>query len=193
MALAQDEAGSLSTDGINEEFFRLMWLKDELNFGPSLNIPDTIVVKYGQPTSWFFTAQNGKIKKKNRQNLMSARIEETFTKHILGYDIIATFVNVYIDADPETGIIPASTVEFLDADRLNTFLYNRPKENSNGILQRFIEPKGTKNEMIRAIWSPKICLLERAENIHHLHDHRYGLYERCVTLEGPEYYVKASP
>ena len=193
MALVSDEAGSLATDGINEEFFRLMWLKDELNFGPSLNIPDTIIVKYGQPTSWYFTAQNGKIKKKNRQNLMNARIEETFTKHVLGYDVIAVFVNVYIDPDPETGILPPSTVEFLDADGLNLFLYNRPKEHSNGILQRFIEPKGTKNEMIRAIWSPKICLLERAENIHHLHDHRYGLYERCVTLEGPEYYVKASP
>lgn len=193
MALESDEAGSLATDGINEEFFRLMWLKDELNFGPSLNIPDTIIVKYGQPTSWYFTAQNGKIKKKNRQNLMNARIEETFTKHVLGYDIIAVFVNVYIDPDPETGILPPSTVEFLDADGLNLFLYNRPKEHSNGILQRFIEPKGTKNEMIRAIWSPKICLLERAENIHHLHDQRYGLYERCVTLEGPEYYVKASP
>ncbi len=193
MALAEDETGSLDTDGINEEFFRLMWLKDELNFGPSLNIPDTIIVKYGQPTSWYFTAQNGKIKKKNRQNLMNARIEETFTKHVLGYDIIAVFVNVYIDPDPETGILPPSTVEFLDADGLNQFLYNRPKEHSNGVLQRFIEPKGTKNEMIRAVWSPKICLLERAENIHHLHDHRYGLYERCVTLEGPEYYVKASP
>lgn len=193
MALAEDEAGSIINDGINEEFFRLMWLKDELNFGPSLNIPDTIVVKYGQPTSWYFTAQNGRIKKKNRQNLMNARIEEIFTKHILGYDVIATFVNIYIDPDPDTGVVPPSTVEFLDLEGLNNFLYNRPKEHSNGVLQRFIEPKGTKNEMIRAVWSPKVCLLERAGNIHHLHDHRYGLYERCVTLEGPEYYIKSAP
>jgi hypothetical protein len=174
MLLSQDEAASLTQDGINEEFFRLMWLKDELNFGPSLNIPDTIVMKYGQPTVWYFTANNGKIKKKNRQNLMSARIEEVFTKNILGYDILASFVNMAIDPDPDTGMIPPSTVEFLDAEGLNKFLYDRPKENSNGILQRFIEPKGTKNECIRAVWSPKICLLERAVNIHHLHDHRYG-------------------
>ena len=92
--------------------------------------------------------------------------------------MIATFVNIYIDPDPDTGVIPPSTVEFLDLEGLNNFLYNRPKEHSNGVLQRFIEPKGTKNEMIRAVWSPKVCLLERAENIHHLHDHRYGLYER---------------
>jgi hypothetical protein len=35
--------------------------------------------------------------------------------------------------------------------------------------------------------------LERAENIHHLHDLRYGVYERCVTYDGPEYYVESSP
>lgn len=193
MSLSQDEAANLTTDGINEEFFRLIWLKDELNFGPSLNIPDTIIVRYGQPTNWYFTASNGRIKRKNRQNLMNARIEEVFTKNILGYDVIAVFVNMYNEPDPDTGLVPPSTVEFLDAEGLSNFLYNRPKETSNGILQKFIEPKGTKNEMIRAVWSPKICLLEKAINIHHLHDHRYGLYERCVTLEGPEYYVKSAP
>jgi hypothetical protein len=184
---------TLGKDGISEEFFHLMWLKDELNFGPSLNIPDTIIVKYGQPTCWYFTANNGKVRKKNRQNLMNARIEEVFTKNILGYDVLATFVNIHQDPDPETGVVPPSTVEFLDREGLNKFLYNRPKEISNGILQRFIEPKGTKNELIRAVWSPKVVLLERAENIHHLHDHRYGLYERCVTMEGPEYYYTSAP
>ena len=193
MATDDFTGADLLKDGISEEFFRLMWLKDEMNFGPSLNIPDSIVMKYGQPTSWYFTANNGKIRKKNRQNLMNARIEEVFTKHILGYDILATFVNVFVDPDPDTGVVPPSVVEFLDRDGLNQFLYNRPKETSNGILQRFIEPKGTKNELIRAIWSPKVVLLERAANIHHLHDHRYGLYERCVTLEGPEYYITSAP
>ena len=183
---------ALTRDGISEEFFHLMWLKDELNFGPSLNIPDTIVVKYGQPTCWYFTASNGKVRKKNRQNLMNARIEEVFTKNILGYDVLAMFINIYQEEDPETGVIPPSTVEYLDREGLNQFLYNRPKETSNGILQRFIEPKGTKNELIRAVWSPKVVLVERAENIHHLHDHRYGLYERCVTMEGPEYYYTSN-
>ena len=64
MALAEDEAGSLEMDGINEEFFRLMWLKDELNFGPSLNIPDTIIVKYGQPTSWFLLHRTEKSRRR---------------------------------------------------------------------------------------------------------------------------------
>jgi hypothetical protein len=40
------QAPSLTTDGISEEFFELLWSRDELNFGPSLNIPDTIIFKY---------------------------------------------------------------------------------------------------------------------------------------------------
>ena len=182
----------LVEDGINEEFFELLWSKDELNFGPSINIPDTIFYKYGQPTVWYFTAQNGKLKKKNRQNLMNARIEEVFNKHVLGYDVIATFINVSLEKDPKTGLYPPLTMEYLDREGLNRFLYKSQKEN-NGVLQRFIEPKGTKNEVVRAIWSPKVCLLERAENINNLHDTRFGLYERCVTYEGPEYFINSAP
>ena len=193
VASKQDrEAGpSLTNDGISDEFFELLWSKDELNFGPSINIPDTIVFRYGQPMTWYFTAHNGRIKKKNRANLISARIDEAFTKHILGYDVIASFISVPVFDGESTN--HTTTIEFLDKDGLTQFLYNRRKEDSNGILQRFIEPKGVKNELIRSIWSPKVCLLERAENIHQLHDHRYGLYERCVTLEGPEYYITSAP
>lgn len=179
---------TVSGDGISEYLFNLLWTKDELNFGPSINIPDTIIFKYGQPVCWYFTATNGRIKKKSKHKLMNARIEEEFNKHILGYDVVATFIHINVDNEG----VKKSTIEFLDRKALNDFLYKRHKE-TQGILQRFIEPKSTKNEIIRAIWSPKVCLLERAANIHHLHDHRYGLNERCITYEGPDYYVNSAP
>ena len=187
---------SIEADGISEEFFNLLWTKDELNFGPSINIPDTVIFKYGQPVTWYFTASNGKIKKKNRNNLLNARIEDAFTKNTLGYDVVATFISMGRTTPGQTEQEPtaavANTIEYMDRKDFQKFLYER-WESNNGILQRFIEPKGTKNETIRAIWSPKVCLLERAENIHHLHDHRYGLYERCVTFEGPEFYCVSAP
>jgi hypothetical protein len=182
---------NLQEDGLSEEFFNLLWSRDELNFNPLINIPDTVFFKYGQPTQWYFTATNGKLKRKNRQNLMVGRIEEVFLKHVLGYEVVATFINIPT-ADIDTGHGNKTTMEFLDRESFNNFLYKDKKE-VNGVLQRFIEPKGTKNETVRAIWSPKVCLLERAENIHQLHDHRFGLYERCVTYEGPEYYAVSAP
>lgn len=45
--------------------------------------------------------------------------------------------------------------------------------------------------MVRAIWSPKICLLERRVNVRQLHDKRHGLYERAVTYDGPDIYSTA--
>ena len=197
MANDPQQLFTLTSDGISLEFFNLLWTKDELNFGPAINIPDTIIYKMGTPANWYFTASNGKIKRKNRQNLMNARIEEAFTKYLLGYDVIATFIHIESTEedggrDDSLGKNKPLTIEYLDRNGLTDFLYKR-RERSNGILQRFVEPKGIKNEMIRAIWSPKVCLLERSENIHQLHDQRYGLFERCVTFEGPEYYYTSAP
>ena len=191
--MAEKRAEILEVDGASEEFFNLLWMKDELNFGPNINIPDTVVFRHGMPSNWYFTAANGRVKRKNRSNLISSRIEDAFTHHILGYDVLATFISFpELKKDQESTAKPYSVISYLNRDALYDFLYKNDKSR-NGILQRFIEPKGTKNEVIRAIWSPKICLLERAENIYQLHDQRYGLYERCVTYEGPEYYSVSSP
>ena len=76
MADSTQQLFTLTSDGISLDFFNLLWTKDELNFGPSINIPDTIVFKMGTPSNWYFTASNGRVKRKNRQNLMNARIEE---------------------------------------------------------------------------------------------------------------------
>jgi len=195
MAEAQSHVNPLVSDGITEELFLMIWSKDELNFSPSINVPDTVVYKYGQPVNWYFTSKGGRIKRKNRQNLVNARIEEAFLKHMLGYDVVATFISIPVETehiDDDNHNSKKYVVQYLDKQSFADFLYKSDKEHS-GILQRFIEPKGVKNECIRAVWSPKVCLLERAENIHQLHDHRYGLYERCVTYEGPEYYSVSQP
>lgn len=72
--------------------------------------------------------------------------------------------------------------EYLDRAGLADFLYNREKS-TNGILQKFIEPKGTSNVLIRGIWSPKVLLLERRENRRKLMDKKHSMYERAVTYE----------
>lgn len=43
---------SLHGDGINDELFFLLWAKDDLNYGPSINVPDTVIYKFGQPVAW---------------------------------------------------------------------------------------------------------------------------------------------
>ncbi len=45
--------------------------------------------------------------------------------------------------------------------------------------------------IIRAIWSPKVCLLERRVNVRKLMDERFSMYERAVTFEGEEFHSEA--
>jgi hypothetical protein len=193
LAMAR-QAASFEGDGISEQLFELLWSKDALNFSPQVSVPDTVIFRFGQPVFWYFTATNGRIKRKNRQNLMNSKIEDAFNKHVLGYDVIATFVSMPVEnkKGEEEPIDKVPRIEYLDKDGLSNLLYRRQKEN-HGVLQRFIEPKSTHNELIRAIWSPKICLIERTRNINQLQDTRFGIYERCVTQEGPDYFVETAP
>ena len=69
MGDTETKSNPLVSDGITEELFLMIWSKDELNFSPSINVPDTIVYKYGQPVQWYFTSKGGRVRRKNRQNL----------------------------------------------------------------------------------------------------------------------------
>ena len=181
---------SLEGDGISDTLLHWLHAKDELGYGPSLWLPDTVVYKFGQPVHWYFTSTvDSKLKKKNKQNLVNVRIEEAFNKRSAGCDLVAYYISeVALEGSAESD----TTIEYFDRRGLHEFLYNRWKEN-NGILQRFVEPKGMHNAIIRAIWSPKVCLLEPRVNSKQLHDQRYGLYERAVTYEGPEHFSAAAP
>jgi len=85
-----------------------------------------------------------------------------------------------------------TSMEYFDDAGLHDFLFNRQKEH-NGIIQKFIDPKGKSNAIIRAIWSPKLCLLEQRVNLKPINDGRYDIYDRCVTYEGAEHQSMNAP
>lgn len=85
-----------------------------------------------------------------------------------------------------------TSIEYFDDAGLQDFLFNRQKEH-NGIIQKFIDPKGKSNAIIRAIWSPKLCLLEQRVNLKPVNDGRFDMYERCVTYEGAEHQSMNAP
>ena len=85
-------------------------------------------------------------------------------------------------------------IEYFDREGLKAFLAHGRK-NQTGILQRFMQPAGggTHNELIQAIWTPNLCLMERRRTKPSLHDTRFGLYERTVTFEGPGVHSTSKP
>ena len=47
-------------------------------------------------------------------------------------------------------------------------------------------------DVMRMLWSPKICLFERRETKQPLYDMHFDMYERCLTYEGEEFHSKIS-
>lgn len=188
-AQTQHSSSLLDGDGVTEHLFHKLWEKDDLNLRPAIAIPDTIVIKNGKLQSWYFTAADGKIKRKTKKKLHLEQVEHVFVTRSVGYDVVATFIQTAELQDDPGG---RNTVYVFNAAQLREFLTN-PTRPMTGILQKFVESKGVCNGVIRAIWSPKVCLLEKRENIHYLHDTRMGTYERVITYEGPEYYSRPAP
>ena len=92
-----------------------------------------------------------------------------FPKHSLAYNRDVFFNSKHI--------CHFSTDEFLQQGR----------NNKSGILQRFVNPHGgSHNSQIRAIWTPKLCILERRQTKQDLHDTRFALCERAITFDGPD-------
>uniref|UniRef100_K3WGC8 Uncharacterized protein n=1 Tax=Globisporangium ultimum (strain ATCC 200006 / CBS 805.95 / DAOM BR144) TaxID=431595 RepID=K3WGC8_GLOUD len=184
----------LEGDGLIENLFYFLWSKDDFGAGPRIYIPHTVLYKFTHPSAWYFTSlKSGKIKKKSKVNLNNIQIEREFTKKRSPTDIVAYYIyfasSVSGDSSNPSG---NATIEYFDADGLREFLYKREKVH-NGMLQKFVLPKGTGNATIRAIWSPKICLLERRVNLKNVYDKRYDIYERGVTFDGANMYSRPEP
>ena len=77
---------------MTEALFHKLWEKDDLNIGPAIAIPDTIIIKHGRPHCWYFTAADGKIKRKTKKKLHWEQIEHAFVANSVGYDVVATFI-----------------------------------------------------------------------------------------------------
>lgn len=147
--------------------------------------------QFGHASQWYFTGVDGTILRKRKQNLQNDRIEEAFIKRIFTNDeIVAYFISSDSSGHAEHKV--GTSIVYFDKRSLRTFLNDCRKECS-GVLQRFIAPRGTRNSMIYAIWSPKLCVLERRINKRQLSDAKFDLYERAITFEGPEMHSTAVP
>lgn len=202
----------LEGDGIASSLFELLWRRDLLSeCSLAIRIPDTVIYSCNAPTVWYFTSVDGTIKRKSKAKVNSDHILAEFRKRPSPSGIVAYFVATaapsprsdaghhwgscasLTGAPREAGVSTRTTVEYLDAEALELFLTSRLRSRCDGILQRFLEPKGDYNNMLRAMWSPKVCILERRINRLRASDTRYDIYERAVTFEGPDFHSEMTP
>lgn len=175
---------NIEGEGLLDIIYYYIWLSRNKSVDSEwIAIPDTIVYKYQQPRSWYFTSVSRKIKKKSKEKLKAHYIEEAFLKNCSESGIVAWYI--YIEAN-------VRTVEFLNVEDFKHLLHYRKKA-QEGILQKFIDPKGERNTLIQMVWSPSVSLFELRENIKDLYDTRYDVYERAVTFEGEDFHSTSRP
>ncbi|CAE8641971.1 unnamed protein product [Polarella glacialis] len=168
-AAARITRKGLEVDGVNSRLFELLWKKDLLSDSSiSLRIPDTVVFKYSAPSLWYFTSVDGTIKRKTKAKVNEQHIVEEFLKRPSLSGIVAYYVTtteetveqsreLRDDGDLEAELAGTrTTIQYLNEEGLKNFLFNRQQVKPDGILQKFLEPLGGSNNMLRAMWSPKV-------------------------------------
>lgn len=176
----------LHGDGLLDSFFYYLWIKnpDEEHLN-EFRIPDTVIYRYSQPRAWYFTSRQGLIKRKSKEKLTAQNIEAEFSKNISDSGIVATYTCINSLNGPKV-------IEYFGLPELKHFLTFHSKM-GDGILQKFIDPKGNKNSIIQTVWSPSILMCEMRENLKDLYELRYDMYERAVTYEGEEFHTRLVP
>jgi len=177
-------------DGVVDSIYHYLHTKNtQLETCPNVVIPNTVVYKYRQPAYWYYSSSDQQMKMRKKGEMTNQKIYDSFRKRKNPTcEVVAYYIST---RDNEEGR-EMTSMEYFDEAGLHDFLFNRQKEH-NGIIQKFIDPKGKSNAIIRAIWSPKLCLLEQRVNLKPVNDGRYDMYERCVTYEGAEHQSMNAP
>eukprot|EP00668_Euglena_longa_P002147 GGOE01002489.1.p1 GENE.GGOE01002489.1~~GGOE01002489.1.p1 ORF type:complete len:912 (+),score=269.90 GGOE01002489.1:111-2846(+) len=178
-------AHPLEGDGLQTQLFHYLWKQgqgiDDLKF-EALRIPDTIVF-FNVPIVWYYWSDiSGEIRKKGGEDLERTTILRSLLRRRDpgACDVVASFLS-HRNAEEDT-------ITFMNADELAEFLMS--SHHHQGILQRFVLPRSDFSEMVQAIWSPKMFIVNKRVNRIRLNDRYSDRNEKCITFEGPTHFTE---
>eukprot|EP00760_Papus_ankaliazontas_P003918 PhM_4_TR11664/c0_g1_i1/m.64158 len=183
---------TLEGDGVLTGFYNHLWKRNKDFQSCKVMIPDTIVYDHNFPRSWFtYDKKQKNIEKRQGRDLDPSSINEAFSKSKdPDVGILASYLYSYEDAVTGETI---TSVEFFNERGLLEFVNRKIKR--EGILQKFVIPKGHNNSVIQAIWSPRVCLVQRRMNVNPIKDKlltERDPYSCAVTYEGPTHFSEES-
>jgi hypothetical protein len=184
---------TLEGDGLVTGFYNFLYKRNTKTMKPCKDvfIPDTIVFDHNFPRGWYTSDLKAKeISKKQGKELDAASIAAGFSKQPSpGILIVASYMCSF-EVENEHGETEVCTqVEFFNEATLKEFVARKTKR--EGILQRFNPPKGHRNSVIQAVWSPRVCIVQRRTNVGSMLDKvqaEKDPYPIAVTYEGPSHY-----
>ena len=156
----------IDEDNLCEILYHILW--DKNIYSPSsalpVFIPDTVCFRAGVPVAWYFSDQEGVMKRKLEANLTLENVIDTFIRKKSKYGIVAYYL--YLSDPPNklanSTLKPLSysniqtiasdhpdektVIEYFDEESFRELLSN-PFQLKKGVLQRFIDPQGDKNSI----------------------------------------------
>ena len=171
------------------QLFKKTWnSRKEFQSCPGARCPDTVVYEHNFPQHWYtYDSKHGELLKRPGSFLDTAQILKYFSRPV---DKDSGIVAQYLCSHENTETEELETsVEFFTQETLKDFLHNR-KHRPDGVLQRFITPKGEHNFQIQAVWSPKVTLVYKRTNTYRMKDKTVGVYTRAVTCDGPPHFSR---
>jgi len=180
-------------DGLLPLLYHHLYRKDkDFKSSPGARIPDTVVYEHNFPRAWYtYEGKNrvGEITKRSGKFLDVHHIFKHFSKQApyrgnrgKFCDIVAQYSYSRTGDD---GIVEMN-VEFFTKDTLYQFLHNR-RHRPDGVLQKFLIPKGTQNSMIQAVYANRVNRVYKRSAVYRLDDRTKSPYERAVTFDGPSH------
>ncbi|CAK84187.1 unnamed protein product (macronuclear) [Paramecium tetraurelia] len=131
----------------------------------SANVPDTIFYENSIPKLWFFS-KKAQVRMKSRMKLDDNYIRQYFLE--LNQEIVAIWRT-------------KTELSVFNKESLTKFFQQQGQK--DGILQRFVYPKGYFNCTIIIQWSQNQTLFEKFESKFLLNDKSIDIYQRALTHE----------
>jgi hypothetical protein len=153
---------------------------------PNIALPETVICRWSRPFYWYFSSETGEILRKTKSKVSFDSVHKHFAKRAGRSGIVAQYLAFGDNKDM------TATVEFLAKDGFTDFMEYRDKAMSS-IIQQWVEPRHNHNSMIKAIWNPQFCLIERKRNLLPLDDPDVDFYDKLVTYEGMEHFSETQP
>lgn len=184
---------ALEGDGLVTGFYNFLYKRNTKTMKPCKDvfIPDTIVFDHNFPRGWYTSDLKAKeISKKQGKELDAASIAAGFCKPLNPNVLIVASYMCSFEIETDQGETEMCTqVEFFNEETLKEFVARKTKR--EGILQRFMPPKGHRNSVIQAVWSPRVCIVQRRTNVGSITDKvqsEKDPYNIAVTYEGPSHF-----
>eukprot|EP00759_Apiculatamorpha_spiralis_P040871 PhF_6_TR39658/c0_g2_i1/m.58855 len=178
-------------DGLLPLLYHYLFKKDkDFKSSPGARIPDTVVYEHNFPRAWYsYESKSKEITKRAGKFLDVGHIYESFSrqeeyrgKRRKYCDIVAQYM---YSRTCDDGTVEMN-VEFFTDETLKQFLTVR-RNRPDGVLQKFLIPKGTSNTQLQAVFSNRVTRIYKRTAIFRLDDRTKTPYERAVTFDGPSH------